>query len=253
MEKNNRQYDRRFYRAWHEQSPLERFELKIEESDLLILCDRVTPAIKSDAERTLRHARQVIKQKIHRHPQFLQSLSPVAVNADDQDIVRTMAKAGYAWSVGPMAAVAGAVAESVARALSSHSKTVIVENGGDVYALSNGNIRFGLYAGESSPFKDTLTFEVDATNGVAVCTSSGKIGPSLSFGHADAVAAIHHSGSHADAAATAIANRIQTPDDVGREVDAISTAGQLVGLIACMEDKLGLLILLNSLSQLVFR
>ena len=81
---------------------------------------------------------------------------------------------------------------------------------------------------------------ISATNGVAVCTSSGRVGPSLSFGNADAVVAIHESGAFTDAAATAVANRIHSPEDVAEVVAEERSRGALRGLIACAGDQLGL-------------
>ena len=140
-----------------------------------------------------------------------------------------------------MAAVAGAVAQEVGKRLSQSCETVIVENGGDVYART-GNarpLRLALYAGEDSPFSDRVGFEVDASNGIGVCTSSGRVGPSLSFGCADAVVAIADDTAEADAAATAIANQIQKPADVDAAVTAARESGRLRGLIACVGDRLG--------------
>lgn len=234
------QYNHRYYRAWHAGIDLERFELRIEESDLLILCDRVTTPIKETAQRTLRAARADIKQKIQSLPKFGRSLTPIQPEHSDVQIVRQMNDAGQAWSVGPMAAVAGVIAQAVAHAISPLSRTVIVENGGDIYAVAPSTIRFALYAGEESPFKNALTFEVDASTGMAICTSSKKVGPSLSFGHADAVVAIHHQGGVADAAATALANRIRIPSDIDSVIEQIAAENSLIGIIACMADTLGL-------------
>lgn len=236
----SQQYDHRYYRDWHTGIDLERFELRIEESDLLILCDSVTTPIKETAQRALRAARAEIKQKIQLAPEFGRSLTPLQAEHSDVQIVQQMSVAGQAWSVGPMAAVAGAIAETVAHAISPLSRTVIVENGGDVYAIAPSTVRFALYAGEASPFKNALTFEVNASTGVAICTSSGKVGPSLSFGHADAAVAIHHQGSMADAAATALANRIRSPSDIDSVLGQIAAKNNLVGFIACMADRLGL-------------
>ena len=139
-----------------------------------------------------------------------------------------------------MAAVAGAVSEWVARALLDGAETVIVENGGDVYAKAPEPLKLALYAGEASPFAGRLAFEISAADGVAVCTSSGRVGPSLSFGNADAVVAIHESGAFTDAAATAVANRVHSPEDVAEVVAEEKSRGALRGLIACAGDRLGL-------------
>ena len=97
-----------------------------------------------------------------------------------------------------------------------------------------------LYAGEDSPFTDTVTFQVDARRGLGVCTSSAKVGPSLSLGRADAVVAIHPDAAFADAAATSLANRIQCAEDVDEIVSEQKKQDALHGIIACCGDRLGI-------------
>ncbi len=230
-------YEERFYRARSKRVDLCRFEVKIKESDLLILCDLHLP---DEAKSALAEARQGIEKTIAASPLFASALVPFDIQSDFP-MIHAMTEAGLLWNVGPMAAVAGAVSEFVGRALlRSKAASVFVENGGDIFAVSAEPVRFGLYAGEASPFRDKLTFAVCAKDGIAVCTSSGKVGPSLSFGKADAVVAVHHNAAIADAAATAVANRIKTPDDIARVVEQEQERGLLLGLIACCGDKLGM-------------
>ena len=226
----------RFYRGWGGRSPLHRFELVVEQSNLLVLCDE---PLEHDALRSLTLARKEVERAIRARPSFATSLVPLDAAADDAPLVRAMCDSARAWNVGPMAAVAGAIAERVARDLLEHCNTVMVENGGDIFARANDPVHFGLYTGARSPFSDRLAFTVNASAGVAVCTSSGTVGPSLSFGHADAVVAIGASAAWADAAATSIANRIQAPQDVDRVVESERERGELLGLIACCGDRLG--------------
>ena len=230
-------YEQRFYRDWMERDGLCRFSVKIEESDLLILCDR---NLEQRAAEVLGEVRGEIERQIAGDPGFGTSLEPVDVSDRATPLVRSMAEAGQAWSVGPMAAVAGVVAEAVGRDLLEECETVIVENGGDVFVRSSEAVTFALYAGERSPFRDRVAFRVEASHGVGVCTSSGVVGPSLSLGMADAVVAIAGDTAHADAAATAIANRIERPEDVDRVLEDEAARGALDGLIACLGDRIGL-------------
>jgi ApbE superfamily uncharacterized protein (UPF0280 family) len=230
-------YAERFYREWMERQGLRRSTVKIGESDLMILSDI---EVRDRAFQALEAVRADIEGYGAAHADFLGSLSPIEIEADAPDVVRFMGESGAMWQVGPMAAVAGAVSESVARAALEVADTVIVENGGDIYAKASDPLKLALYAGEASPFAGRLAFEVPAAEGLAVCTSSGKVGPSLSFGNADAVVALHESGAMADAAATAIANRICGPADVAPVVAEERERGTLKGLIACAGDKLGL-------------
>lgn len=230
-------YEKRFYRDWMAREDLCRFAVKIGQSDLLILCDA---DLEQRAVGALGEVRGEIERQIARDPDFGVSLEPVDVSGSATPVVSRMARAGRAWSVGPMAAVAGAVAEAVGRSLLEECETAIVENGGDVFVRSSEPVTLALYAGERSPFCDRLAFRVDAAEGVGVCTSSGVVGPSLSFGRADAVVAIAGDAAFADAAATAIANRIQGPEDVEGVVQQEAQRGVLRGLIACCGDRLGL-------------
>lgn len=231
-----REYVERSYRGWMRPAGLRRFEVKIRESDLLVLCDE-------DLERLAREELHRVRSQIEAHidadPDFLTSLVPRAVPDDAPEIVRAMAAAGAAWDVGPMAAVAGAIAEAVGRRLLEECTTVMVENGGDVFARSDRPVRFRLYAGEDSPFTDRIDFSVDARDGMGICTSSGKVGPSLSFGRADALVAITRDAALADAAATSLANRIQGPGDVEPVVDLVRRDGRLAGTLACAGDRIG--------------
>jgi ApbE superfamily uncharacterized protein (UPF0280 family) len=230
-------YEERFYRKWSKHADLYRFEVQNKQSDLLILCDL---NLKDEATRALFEARRDIEETIARAPLFASTLAPMDVHSDSS-VIHSMVEAGRLWNVGPMAAVAGAVSEYVGRSLLRLSaRSVFVENGGDIFAMSDRPVRFGLYAGEESPFKDKLTFAVPAQDGIGICTSSGKVGPSLSFGKADAVVAVHQDAAVADAAATAVANQIKTPDDVARVVEKEGERGLLLGLIACCGDKLGM-------------
>lgn len=229
-------YEKRFYREWADCDDLKRFEISILESDLSISCDIENIEVATEA---LRRVREEIEQFIATCESFATSLVPISVPRVAPHTIQKMAAAARAWDVGPMAAVAGVVAEAVGRQLALKAETVIVENGGDIFAKASRKVKFILYAGEDSPFKDKLAFELDATGGIGVCTSSGRIGPSLSFGLADAVVAIAEDTAWADAAATAIANKIRSPEDIDLVVEEEKKRGKLKGLIACCGDRLG--------------
>jgi hypothetical protein len=230
------EYATRFYRDWVSRPDLAACRVERGQSDLLILADRDP---EGDAAAALERARSEVEAAIAARPVFGEALAPLEDAEGDPPLVRGMLAAGRAFGVGPMAAVAGAVAEAVGRALSRRAATVIVENGGDVFALAPGPVRFALYAGEESPFRGRLGFAVDASRGAGVCTSSGRVGPSLSFGRADAVVAIAPDAAFADAAATALANRIHGPDDVERVIGDERRRGRLTGAIAACGERLG--------------
>jgi ApbE superfamily uncharacterized protein (UPF0280 family) len=230
-------YVERTYRQLSGKNGLNRFAVIIGQSDLQIQCHG---DLESEATGLLKIARNEIEAYIAAHPFFGESLEPVDVREDAPPIIRSLSAAGRAWKVGPMAAVAGAVAQFVGRGLAGRSNEVIVENGGDLYLRSSEPVSVALYAGESSPFSDKIAFLVNAADGIGVCTSSGVVGPSLSFGKADAVVAVSSDVAFADACATALANRIKKPADVERVLDEEREEARLDGLIACCGDRLGL-------------
>jgi ApbE superfamily uncharacterized protein (UPF0280 family) len=140
--------------------------------------------------------------------------------------------------VGPMASVAGAVAEYVAKGLAEHSANVIVENGGDVYLLGDRERVVALWADQ--PGVDLIGLKIPAgMQPVAVCTSSAKVGPSVSFGSADAVTAIAHDGALADAVVTALANTVHDAEDIPRAVEAAKRVPGVFGVLITIEGHVG--------------
>lgn len=138
-----------------------------------------------------------------------------------------------------MAAVAGAMAESVGRDLLPESPEVIVENGGDIFLLSEKEVRVGIFA-HTSPLSFRVGLRISAARqGWGVCTSSGTVGPSLSLGRADAVCILSPSAALADAAATAVGNLVRSPSDVSRGLEKAQTIPGLTGVVIIIGDKLG--------------
>ncbi len=230
-------YQERFYRNLAAPAGLVPFEVQIKESNLLVFAESRLEML---AYQALAEARRRLERYIERDGQFARALSSYAVSLSTPGIVRDMAQAGADWGVGPIGAVAGAIAEHVGRALLSESRSVIVENGGDIFLALARRTTLRLYAGEDSPFTDRIVFEVpESPEGLGVCTSSGRVGPSLSFGTADAVVAVAKSASYADAAATAIANRVHSPEDVAGVVAQAPRDSRLDGLIVAAGDRIG--------------
>ncbi|MCP4646828.1 MAG: hypothetical protein GY852_03715 [bacterium] len=139
-----------------------------------------------------------------------------------------------------MASVAGAIAEEVGRNLLQYTNSVIVENGGDIWACSPEPVEFLIYPGEESPLSNGISFSLDAADGISVCTSSGVVGPSFSLGRADSVTAIHSCAAKADAAATSLANRIRGESDVTRVVEEVAHRRRLKGVIASCAESIGI-------------
>jgi len=137
-----------------------------------------------------------------------------------------------------MAAVAGAVAEYVARGISEQSPNVIVENGGDIYLMGEHERTVALWA--DRPGVDLIGLRIPpGMQPVAVCTSSATVGPSVSFGSAEAVTALAHDGALADAAVTALANTVHGADDIERAIDAAKLVPGVFGVLVTVEGHVG--------------
>jgi len=217
-------YQPRTYRHWIEGKDLVAFNVTVKETDLYI---RATSNLERKAHRLVLKYRKQLERYIEKVPEFQTSLKPLAIPANAPHIVADMIKAGRKANVGPMAAVAGAIAEYVGRELLEYSPEIIVENGGDIFLKIKHKRVVGIYAGES-PLTGKLGIEINPKDTpLGICTSSGTVGHSLSFGKADAVVVIAESAALADAAATAIGNQVKKPDDIN---GAIETGKSIVGL-----------------------
>jgi hypothetical protein len=157
-------------------------------------------------------ARQAVERCIAADPFFLTTFEPYTPESDEPVVVRMVSAAKKA-GVGPMAAVAGAIAWSGAEAMKeAGAANGVIDNGGDIALFSDHELLVGVHAG-TSPVSDRLAFAVPPTRRIlGVCTSSATVGPSISLGIADAVTVFSHDVALADAWATAICNEIR-PDD----------------------------------------
>jgi ApbE superfamily uncharacterized protein (UPF0280 family) len=229
-------YQPRTYRHWVKDKDLVAFNVTVNETDLYI---RARSDLKRQAHKLVLKYRQMLEKYIERHPQFLTSLEPLAVTDDAPQIVAVMAEAAQKAGVGPMAAVAGAIAEAVGSELAAISPEVIVENGGDIYIKSSGKRLIGIYAGKS-PLTGRVGLEIEGKDTpLGVCTSSGTVGHSLSLGKADAVIALSPSTALADAAATAIGNRILKPEDIPGGIEFARSIKGLKGVVIIQGERVG--------------
>ena len=198
------------YRVLASSRDLCSFHLRLEQSDLLVSCDR---DLRELAFRSLRAHRRGLEIYIAHNPFFARSLTPLPQDPQAPPMVQAMLAAAATAGVGPMGAVAGAVAQFVGDDLLPHCHELIIENGGDLFVSSRQRRELAVLAEESH--LGCLTFALEP-NGAprGVCTSSGVLGHSLSFGKADAVTVIAASAALADAAATAICNTVQSAEDI---------------------------------------
>ncbi len=229
-------YQPRTYRHWIKEGDLVSFNVTVKETDLYL---RAQKSLKEEALKAVLKYRAALERYIERHRNFLTALEPLPVAEDAPQMVREMAEAAQRAGVGPMAAVAGAIAEGVGRELMKLSPEVIVENGGDIFLNILRGRTVGVYAGDS-PFTGRIALQIEPEETpLGICTSSGTVGPSLSFGRADAVIVLSPSAALADAAATAIGNLVKEAGDLPKGIDFAQGIAGLTGVVIIKEDQMG--------------
>jgi len=189
----------------------------------------------------VRRQRSLLEAYLRRQPQFLTALQPLQPLADAPEVVRRMAAAAEAAGVGPMAAVAGAMAQMAAEAaLAEGAEEAIVENGGDIYLVSPEPVWVGLYAGEH-PLSGVLALEVRPEEmPLAVCSSSSRLGHSLSFGDCDLATVAAPDAALADAAATLAGNLVKSEADLAGALERVASIPGIRGLLLVKDAKVGL-------------
>ena len=225
------------YRQWIKDSDLASFNVTVEQTDLYIRAER---NLKDKALKSVLRHRASLEKYIEHHPLFLTTLEPYQAEKDASTIIKEMAKASQLAGVGPMAAVAGAIAEAVGRDLLPLSPEVIVENGGDIFLKISQKRLVGIYANKS-PFTGKIALEIKPQETpLGICTSSASIGHSLSLGSADAVIALSPSTPLADAIATAVGNMVRDTDDIPKAIEKAQKIEGLHGIVIIKDSKIGI-------------
>jgi ApbE superfamily uncharacterized protein (UPF0280 family) len=229
-------YQPRIYRHWIESKNLIALNVTEKETDLYVLA---TSNLQRKAQRLVLKYRQQLERYIEKNPDFQTSLEPITVSRNAPMIVKEMAEAGQKAGVGPMAAVAGAIGEYVGKELLGFSPEIIVENGGDIFLKILNKRVVGIYAGDS-PLTGKIGMEIKPQDTpLGICTSSGTVGHSLSRGKADAVVALAASAALADAAATAIGNKVKKVSDIDIALGFASNIGGLRGVVIIIGGRVG--------------
>jgi uncharacterized protein len=226
----------RTYQQWCAAADLVTFRVAIKETELSIwaVTDLTELAIAS-----IHRYRRALETHIQQQPEFQASFTPVAVTTTVPAIVHDMAQAAECAGVGPFAAVAGAIAEAVGKELLPYSPEVIVENGGDIFLASQHPRILGIYAGKSA-LTGKIGLVLDpAQMPCGVCTSSATVGPSISFGRADAALVIAQSTALADACATGLGNRVARAADIPAAFRYLEKIPGVLGAVVVIGDKIG--------------
>ena len=224
------------YRHWIEGKDLAAFTVTVKETDLYI---RAAVNLQRKAQRLVLKYRGQIEKYIEKAPEFLTSLKPLPSPENAPRIITEMIEASQKAGVGPMASVAGAVAEFVGKELLEYTPEVIIENGGDIFLKISSTRVVGIYAGES-PLTGKIGLEISPQETpLGICTSSGTVGHSLSFGNADAVVTAAPSAVLADAAATAVCNLVKKPSDINAAIETGRNISGLKGIVIIMGGDIG--------------
>lgn len=219
-------YSNRTYRRLVGAQGLVGFEVKLRETDLQILA----PIDVSEAAMDLvRQCRNQLENYIAKTPSFQSAMSPLSCDILAPPMIQEMYRAAIAASVGPMAAVAGVVAEFVGRALQKQYgfDEIVVENGGDIYVQRQTEVVVAVFAG-ASPLSNKVGIRLRANQTpTGICTSSATVGHSLSLGKADAVTVLSVSTALADAVATRVGNEVKRESDINQ---AMAVAAAIEGV-----------------------
>jgi len=231
---------RRVYRKNVSSARLISFTVKIKETDLWLAASSSAfdPELPALVEQLVWQQRHLLEAYIAKHPSFVKALEPCLIMPDAPPIVKKMAGAANKAGVGPMASVAGTLAELIGIALLERSPEVVVENGGDVFIKVSEPVKVGVFAGKS-PLSGKLALLIDpAKTPLGVCTSSGTVGPSLSFGCADAAVVLSPSTPLADAAATAMGNLVKGPADIEYALKYARELNDITGALLICGEKM---------------
>ena len=209
--------------------------VSVKETDLWVSADCKLEKETRDLVFNYRHQ---LESYIQSYPEFLTTLSPYPEDPHAPPMVREMINRTRAVGVGPMASVAGAVAQFVAHGLLEMTQQVIVENGGDIFLKVNRPVTVSILAGRS-PLSEKIGLKIPPRQmPIGICSSSGTVGHSLSMGLADVVCLLSSSGVLADGAATALGNRIKGKENLERIAQWAGEIEDILGGVVVIGDRM---------------
>ena len=238
------EYKNRTYREHLQKERWYSFTVAYKETDLWIGIDQASfqESIPTFTESRIRTLREYMDAYLQNDPDYATSLVPYEAQPGAPTIFQEMSEVTRKSGIGPMSAVAGAVASRIGQEIKEKYgvREIIVENGGDIYADIQENIDIAVFAGTSHQ-SEKVGFTLRAEHApLGICTSSGTVGPSLSFGKADAVMIICKNCALADTYATAFANEIKTTDDIAPCIEKIGKTKDILAAICIKDDKIGI-------------
>jgi ApbE superfamily uncharacterized protein (UPF0280 family) len=234
------EYRKRQYRQAVSPEGLVSSFVTVQETDLHILA---TEPVAEEAWELILYHRNQLECYIQKRPEFLSSLVPLEADPLAPELAKKMIEAAGPAGVGPMAAVAGAIAEYVGKGLLAKGcREVIVENGGDIFLARRKECVVSIFAGQS-PLNQKVGLRIEkGSQPMGICTSSGKIGHSLSLGKADSVTVLAKSTLLADAAATRLGNEVPAAADekaISRALEIAQNITGLLGVVIICDQQMG--------------
>lgn len=218
------------------------FSLAIAESDVWVgyRGDADAALIKKETASLVRRLRSRILGYEDRA--FLSSLVPLSPIADVSDFLKGMFDAAAKAQVGPMASVAGAVAQEIGIHLKKQFllTEIVVENGGDLYidVLEPLSVKILI---PTSRFSGNLSLIIDPLYcPLGLCSSSATFGHSMSFGMADIVMVACSDAALSDAYATAYCNQVKRKDDVQKICEALVANAEVISALVVLDDTLAI-------------
>jgi ApbE superfamily uncharacterized protein (UPF0280 family) len=188
----------------------------------------------------IRRQRGLLEEYIGRHPAFASALQPLELLPGAPEVARRMQAAAVVAGVGPMASVAGTMAQlAVEAAREAGAAEAIVENGGDIFLYSTDPVSVALYAGDN-PLSGKLALMVHPGRmPLSICSSSSFMGHSLSFGSCDLATVVAAEGALADAAATLACNLVKEPTDLSEVLERVVALTGVSGVLIIKAENVG--------------
>jgi len=236
-------FEPRWYRRLMEGERFTSFTITYLETDLWIGVNPSSyhPDMPGFAMNKSKELRVIMDNYIAAHPEFLTSLVPVKSDPLSHSIIQSMINATIISGTGPMSAVAGAFAQFIGEAIAKefNAQEIIVENGGDIYLSIKNDLEVGVFAGNSTLSNKMAIIVPASFSPLGLCTSSGTVGHSLSFGKADAAMIVCKNAALADAFATRFGNEVKSSADIPAAIKFSEDFHDILSILLIAGDQLG--------------
>jgi hypothetical protein len=235
---------KRTYRLKHNKDYFVSFTIAYKDTDLWIGVkeNKNLNEIKNFAYKKIIFYRKILETYIQKKPIFASTHKPIPIKSDMPLMAKQMTIAALYANTGPMAAVAGAFSEFIAKDIIKkfNIDEIMIENGGDIFLQSKKDITVSIFAG-NSVLSDKIGIKIPADETpIGICTSAGSFGDSFSYGKADAAVVAAKSTLIADALATHFANNIISENDIDKNIKKIKNFNKILSLCLIKNNKIGI-------------